>query len=38
MTDDELLRDLFPKKVVRELKKVAHDARKKAPLKRHRER
>jgi len=36
MTDDELLHDLFPAKVVRHLKKVAHDARKKAPLKHHR--
>ncbi len=29
MTDEELLRSLFPKKLIRELKKVAHKARKK---------
>ena len=29
MTDKELLHDLFPKEIIRELKKVAHKARKK---------
>ena len=29
MTDEELLRSLFPKKMIRALKEVAHKARKK---------
>lgn len=29
MTDEELLRELFPKKVITYMKKVAHKARKK---------
>ena len=29
ITDEELLRELFPKKVIKLLKKVAHEARKK---------
>ena len=30
ITDEELLRELFPKKVIKYLKKVAHAARKKS--------
>ena len=36
MTDKELLRDLFPKEIIRELKKVAAKARKKSKVKFHR--
>ena len=36
MTDDELLHDLFPKKVIRELKRIALKSRKKSKVKFHR--
>jgi hypothetical protein len=37
MTDKELLRDLFPKEIIRELKKAALKVRKKSKLKFHHE-
>jgi hypothetical protein len=36
MTDKELLHDLFPKEIIRELKKVAAKVRKKSKVKFHR--
>lgn len=36
MTDKELLRDLFPAHIIRELKKVAAKHRKKSKIKFHR--
>ena len=35
MTDSELLHDIFPKKVIRELRKVAQKSRKKSKFKSH---
>jgi hypothetical protein len=35
MTDEELLHDIFPKKIIREMKKIALKARKKSKLKFH---
>lgn len=35
MTDAELLHDIFPKKIIREMKKLALKARKKSKFKSH---
>jgi len=36
MTDTELLHDIFPKKIIRELRKIALNSRKKSKVKFHR--
>ena len=36
MTDSELLHDIFPKKIIRELKKIAGKTRAKSKVKFHR--
>jgi hypothetical protein len=35
MTDSELLHDIFPKKIIREMKKIALKSRKKSKFKSH---
>jgi hypothetical protein len=35
MTDEELLHDIFPKKIIRELKKIALKSRRKSKFKSH---